>query len=252
MKRITKETLDSIKIRVEKLFAYSKPDVVLQDYEDMRAGILFLLHENVFLKERLFDLSNALPEEQQLHNILATKLELAFLENDAKEFLEINNSINNQTYTIIIQKKFGKTPKQLLDISEIRRLKVIAKNISLQKHIKTLQDTCAAYSHEVSALKHITGPFKSDDDVQLSRKAVELAQDHAKGLVTNFNQSFIKYEGAKLHKSFVEAFQEAWRRAYDAESKRISLIKEIKQLKKEILKKKYPYCRIYKGRLKRD
>lgn len=252
MKRITKATLDSIKIRVEKLFAYSKPDVVLQDYEDMRAGILFLLKENVFLKERLFDLSNALPEEQQLHNILASKLELAFFEHDAKEFLEINNSINNQTYTIIIQKKFGKTPKQLLDLSEIRRLKVINKNISLQKHVKTLQDTCTTYSHEVSALKHITGPFKSDDEVQISRKAVEHAQHHAKGLASGFNSSFVKYEATKLHKSFLDAFQEAWRRAYDAESKRAALTKEIKQLKKVILKKKYPRCRIYKGRLKRD
>jgi hypothetical protein len=250
MKRLSKESLDFIKARLEKVVQNNS--FCLRDYEDMRAEILSLTKENSLLKEKLFDLEQSLPEEQQWQNIIASKLELSFFENGCKEFLEINNSINNQTYTIIIQRKFGKTPKQLFDLSEIRRLKVIKKNIALQKHIKSLEVSCANYSKELAALKYIMGIFKSDDDVEVTRKLVEAAIANTKALVLTFNNSFIKYEGAKLHSSFKEAFREGFRRASEAENFNDKLIKEIKILKREILKKKYPRCRIYKGRLKRD
>ncbi len=153
MKKLTKESLDSIKMRVEdKLENY---DILVSDYNNMRENILFYMKENLLLKEKLLNLELSLPEEQQWQNILAAKLDLAFLSSDKKAFLEINNSINNETFTIIIQRKFGKTPKQLLDVSEIRRKKVITKNIALIKNIKALESTITYLNSDVASFKAI-------------------------------------------------------------------------------------------------
>jgi len=250
MRTINKSTLDSIKIRVEKFL--NKKDILFYDYENMRENILFLIKENAVLKEKLFDLEQELPDDKRWENILASKLELAFLENEAKEFFEINNSINNQTYTIIIQKKFGKTPKQLLKSSEIRRLKAIRKIVSLQKHIIELQKTCTDYNNQIGALTNIVSkPFQNDESVRLSRQIVEAALLKAQQLAHSFNTQFIKYETVKLHKSFTASYYESWRRASDAESQVEKLKNEISKIKRVILQKKYPFCRIYKGRLKK-
>lgn len=250
MRTITKETLNSIKMRVENKIL--KGNVLFSDYENMRDNILFLMKENSLLKEKLFELEQALPPDQQWENILSSKLELAFLENDSKEFLEINNSINNQTYTIIIQKKFGKTPAQLLDLSEIQRHKVIKKNIALQKHIDDLQKTCSYYKAEISVLlKLFNKPFLSEEDIESSQKVLEAAIFKTKELISKFNNNFIKYHGLKMHRSFQEAFNEGWRRANSAETEVSDLKVKVKQLKRVVLQKKYPYCRIYKGKLKR-
>lgn len=249
MKKISKESIDSILIRAKEKLSLN--DVLFSDVKDLTDNVSFLSKENDFLKETLTSLEKTLPPEQQWQNIVSSLIELTFLHKNKKDFIEINNSINNQTYTIIIQKKFGKTPQQLLESSEIRRLKLIKKNIALKKQIITLQDQCKSYRKEIVALKYIQNKFDSDESVQLSREFVSKVIDSATSLVQSFNNKFIVFEKLKLHKSFGEAFDEAWRRALEAENKVLKLKNENKKIKRLVLQKKYPLCRIYKGRLKR-
>jgi hypothetical protein len=251
MRKLTKESLDSIKMRVEdKLFSY---DVLVSDYNNMRDDILHYMKENLLLKEKLLDLEQAVPEEQRWQNILASKLDLAFLSADKKEFLEINNSINNETFTIIIQRKFGKTPKQLLDVSEFRRKKVIRKNIALIKTIKSLELTITNLNKQIASYTAIVpiGVNLTDEKLEISRKIVDAAIANAKGLAHSFNSAFMLNTFNKLHVSFKEAYQEACSRASDAEYKVGVLTNQNKKIKRLVLQKKYPRCRIYKGHLKR-
>lgn len=249
MKILSKKELDAIKIRLEK--NSEENGIVLSDYRKMRDTIEYLTKENDTLKSSLFNLSQDCPEDKKWENILASKIELSFIENNAKEFLEINNSINNQTYTIIIQKKFGKTPKQLLDILENRKNKTLIKYCRLKRHTAILEKTCRGYNRQINNLINLLSKnFKNDNEVLKSRENIELAIKNVQNLVYEFNSSFIEFEASKLHKSFSNAYHEQRRRASIAEHQVKMLKNEIKDIKRCVLQKKYPLCRIYKGNLK--
>jgi len=168
-----------------------------------------------------------------------------------KDFLEINNSINNETFTIIIQRKFGKTPKQLLDISEIRRKKVIRRNIALIKNVKELEKTITYLNNEIASFKIIIAPNISEEKLKVTEKIIKHAIANVNYLAHSYNSHFINQTFLKLNTSFREAYQEALSRASNAEYSVKQLDSQIKKIKRLVLQKKYPRCRIYKGHLKR-
>lgn len=241
-----KEELDAIKIRASKYL--KEHDIPYSDIMKLCDAVLALREENSLLRQNLFELEQEVPDEQQWHNVIANKLERAILAQGGKEFLEIHNSINNTTFTISIQKKYGNTPQQLLEKSEIRRLKAIQKIVNLTKEINILKNLCAKNSVEIKILSSIGKP--SIDQELVVRDKIDTTIKALKEVITSYNSTVYSRNLPKLHISMKNVLQEAMQRASICSSKLLKVEEENKLLKKAILKRKNPLCRIYKKRRK--
>lgn len=245
---LKKEEIDAIKIRAIKNL---KPESqTFSDIERLYESHLALCNENARLKQNLFDLEQAAPEEQQWQNVIATKLDRA-VSSDGKDYLEINNSINNEIYTISIQRKFGKTPKQLLDQSEIRRLKASKKVLNLLREKRVLEAALAKLNIEVNAFKILTGPSDNTESEVLARTRLDIMIKIVNRCINTFNNTLYRRSLNKLHESTKSSFHEAWARAVEAEVKARGLLEDNQKLKHAFLKRKSSICRIYKKRQKK-
>lgn len=241
-----KEELDAIKIRADKNLR--KSDICHHDIMNLCAEMLKLRKENSLLRQNLFELEQQVPEEQQWHNVIANKLERANLVSDGKDFFEINNSINNTTYTISVQKKFGKTPVQLLKQSEIRRLKASQKVVNLRKELNNISEICGRLKTEIDTLEKVGNPAL--EDTPFSREKLDITIATVQRIIRNFNSQFYRKELTKLHVSMREIIHETMSRASQNSYDLSKLKEENKKLRASFLSKRHPICRIYKKRRK--
>jgi hypothetical protein len=221
---LTLRQIEAIVIYAEK---HLNNATVLNDIHSLHEHILIQNKEISFLKERLFHLEQMLPDEIQAETILATKIEDAILKNK-KEFLEIQNSINNDIWIITIHKKFGKSVKQLLDESEIRRLKAENKFKSVLKEIEQYKHTIAWKTDQINALQLLQGT-----DIEVNRKIIKDATNKLAMYYHRFNMKFIQAGRDKLHESFFGALNEALHRASNAEYTAKYLRTELNRLKRK-------------------
>lgn len=241
-----KEELDAIKIRADKNL--KKSDICHNDIMNLCEEMLKLRKENSLLRQNLFELEQQVPEEQQWQNVIANKLERAHLASDGKDFIEINNSINNVTYTISVQKKFGKSPVQLLKQSEIRRLKASQKIVNLRKELSNLGEICGRLKVEVNTLEKVGNPAL--EDTPFSREQLNVTIATVERIVRNFNSQFYRKELTKLHVSIRDIIHDAMNRASQCGYDRSRLEDENKKLRSAFLAQRHPICRIYKKRRK--
>lgn len=235
-----------------KLRAHKNLKLNSTSYKDVLAAVecaLELLKENSLLKEKLFDIEHSLSEENKINNIIDTKLNLALLSNDKKEFLEINKSINNDVWTIIIQKKFGKTPQQLLQSSDVRLNKAIKKIVNLHKELKVFE---SKYT-EVTQKNLVLEKLKTDSPEEMIQTGdeIQILIDLVKSKISKYNNLVTKDGIKKLHRSFNEALQEAWGRAAYAEYNARRIQTEFDSLKNKLAKKKSLTSLIYRRRKER-
>jgi hypothetical protein len=241
-----KEDLVAIKIRADKHL--KKDNICFSDIENLCETVLQLHKENSLLRQNLFELEQQVPEEQQWHNVIANKLERASFFSGEKDFFEISNSINNVIYTISVQKKFGKSPVQLLRQSEIRRLKASQKVVNLHKERRSLEETCSRLKAEVFVLEKIGTP--SLENEPLSREKLDISLKTIERVARSFNSQFYRRETLKLHISVREILHEALSRASQASYDLTRVKAENLKLRGAFLIKKHPICRIYKKRRK--
>lgn len=237
-----KEDVVAVKVRAEKyLKKYEQP---YSDIMKLCDTVDSLRKENSLLRQNLFELEQKVPEEQQWQNVIANKLERALLTSDGKDFLEINNSINNSTFTISIQKKFGKTPVQLLRQSEIRRLKALKKIVGLLNELKKLRMVCFQNKTELTFLRDIGKPTIEEE--LLSREKLSITIKTLSDIIKSYNATVYGRQLPKLHISMKQVLQETTNRAAHCEWKFEKLQTENRKLKKEFLKRKNLICRLYK------
>lgn len=237
-----KEDIEAIRIRADKNLA--KYDVPYSDIMKLCDDAEALRKENSLLRQNLFELEQQVPEDQQWQNVLANKLERALFAHDGKDYLEINNSINNTTFTISIQKKFGKTPVQLLRQSEIRRLKALSKIVGLLNELKKLRTVCFQNRTEITLLRNIGNP--TVDEELLNRDKIAITIRALSDVVKSYNSTVYGRQVMKLHTSMKQVLQEAVTRASHCEWKFDKLQTEHRKFKKDSLKHKTLSCRIYK------
>jgi hypothetical protein len=238
--------IDAMRVRLDRQEA--KYDIsVIHDLTYLSEQLESLMEENKILRDQIFTIEQQVPEEQQWENVLAAKLQRAILNSGIKkEYLEILNSTNNDIFVITIQKKFGKTPEQLLQQSEIRRLKASQKIVNLLKQNKQLAEKLAQQAQEVQLLMKIRYSFDNEEINISSEKEFRTLIDRVNKLIGKFNQRMLAVNLQKLHASFKSAYQEGWTRAAISEAKAIASEKEIKKLKMELMKKKHPRSRFRK------
>lgn len=237
-----KEDTDAIKVRADKYLG--KHELYRSDINKLCDAVEALRIENSLLRQNLFELEQKVPEDQQWQNVIANKLERALLANDGKDYLEINNSINNSTFTISIQKKFGKTPVQLLKQSEIRRLKALNKIVGLLNELKKLRSVCFHNRIEMDLLRSIGRP--SVDEELLSREKIATTIRALADVIKSYNHTVYGRQVQKLHTSMKQTLQEAVTRASHCEWKFERLQEEHLKLKKDFIKRKALSCGLYK------
>lgn len=193
-----------------------------------------LWKDNAALRDQLFQIDQEQDINKQWETILAAKLDRAIRENDGKDYLEIRNSINNDIFTITIQKKFGQTPEQLRRSSDIRRLKAAKKIVNLLKDNKQMQQKLVDQGNEIRVLKTLN---KGDWDEIKSRQDILLAINAINNLIRQWNQEHYKHEFSKISGSMRESYHEAWSRAADLSWSNIELLKQLKVLRVELNRK---------------
>jgi hypothetical protein len=193
-----------------------------------------LYEENVLLKEQIFQIEQEQNPDKQWETILAAKLDRAIRENSDKDYLEINNSVNGKVYTITIQKKFGKTPEQLQQSSDLRRAKAAQKIVNLLRDNKIMQAKLYQLNEQFSVLKKIK--YHEWDDIK-TREDIQVAIDMVNLLIKQHNNFFYKREMAKLTNSMRESFHESWSRVSQYQWEASNLQKEIVALKQELNRK---------------
>lgn len=239
----TKKDIQNIRIRIEK---HVNPEsIVYSDANNLCKWVVSLLDELSVLKQRLFDMEQSLPSEQQWQDIVYAKLELALLENK-KEYLEITNSTNNDILLITIQRKFGKTPEQLMKQSEIRRLKAANKIVNLLKNIKDLERKCSEREQEVYALMAMD--MSSPESILETETSLKKAITLLERKVRSFNMIRLRREFTALHPSMRSAFHEAWERAALSDSKSRNLEAQLNGIRLKSSKEKKPVSKLYKKR----
>ena len=159
-------------------------------------------------------------------NILANKLQRAIKETD-QEHLEITNSIDNQTFIISLQKKYGKTPQQLLQQSEIRRTKLEEKNKNLLIEIEENRKKILQQASQIHILETTKNKIYDPDGELKTRQEIEYAVQFVEKQIKNFNAQYQRKEFHKLTQSMMSAMQEAFQRVS-------FLTFEIRSLKREI------------------
>lgn len=236
-----------IKLRADKHLKISSTS-----HKDILAAVecaLELLKENSLLKEKLFDIEQSLSDEHKINNIIDAKLSLALLSNNKKDFLEINKSINNNVWSIIIQKKFGKTPQQLLQSSDLRLKKAIKKIVNLHKELKVFEQK----NTKLAQTNIVLNKLKADSPEELIKTGdeIQILIDLVKSKISSYNGLITKDSLKKLHRSFSDSLQEAWGRAAYAEFQTRKVQTELDSLKNKLAKKKSLSSLIYRRRKER-
>lgn len=243
MQKLSEKDIENIKIRLTKHEDLTSKNVIT--ILNLCKHYLFLLSENKMLRQELFDVEQTLPEENRWQSILATKLQLAInSQKKSCDFLEIVNSINNESYIITIQKKFGNTPNQLLKKSEIRRLKAVNKIVNLQKIIKELKGENQAQKATILSFKLLRDSTLEGLEATKAQliKSYEILASRAKTF--NLQASIYNVKLKDTPNSCRESLQEAWQVASKESLRAQSLEVEVKKLKISLaqLKKK---CVLY-------
>lgn len=208
----------------------------------------FLLKENKILRENLFQIEQDAPPNQKWENILAAKLSRS-LQSSKKDYLEIVNSINNDTFVITIQKKFGRTPEQLLEQAQIRKLKAIKKLLNIIKDSRNIKRKLSEQEKDLKALTFLR--MDSSEDSLQTYKELQRSIDKLSQLTRAFNLAALRkiiQQFPEYHPSFKAAFEEAWRRGSNAEWKVSMLEKKNVKLQNSLAAKKNSCSRIYKGK----
>lgn len=250
MSDIIQKRIDNMRLRTDK--HGDKWDAgLVSDLSYLADQLEVLMMENKILREQIFIMEQEAPEEQRWENWLAAKLQRAITHNDdyylrniKKDYVEITNSINNDIFVITIQKKHGKTPEQLREQSEIRRLKAIQKIVNLLKQNKQM---AAKLSQQFTDIQKLT-TIRTYPETLEAKSKEELEQIIARvnELIKRFNKDVYSRQLSKLQPSMKASFHEAWTRAATSDAKARTLEKENKQLKLELMKKKHPTSRILK------
>lgn len=239
----SKRNLDLILLRANKHL-----DPKSKEYADIVSAVSHANHflkENSLLKEKLFDIEQSVSEEEKILNIIDAKLSLALLSNDKKTFLEINKPTNNDVWSIIIQKKFGHTPQQLLKKSEARRAKAIKKIINLRKENESLTDAISRLRFENNLFYKLK--LGSPEEIINTREELQKLRNIVVAYINNFNSFIYRKELPNIHESWRAHLNEAWSRASISETKLYKANKELAALKK----KKHPLSLIYSKKVKR-
>jgi len=206
-----------------------------------------LWEENVALREQIFQIEQEQNPEKRWETILAAKLARGIRENNGKDYLEFTNSTNNDIFIITIQKKFGRTPEQLLRSSEIRRLKAAKRIVNLVQNIKGLETVIAHQTDEIKTLKLLK---KGAWDEITTRQEINTAISMINSLIRQYNQEFYRREFLKLSNSMRELLHEAWTRVADSNYKIIELKKKVEILKIELNRKNVEKSKFSKYRKK--
>ncbi len=243
-KKITIRDLWLVKLRASKHLNVNS--VAYKDILFVVDSALELLKENSLLKEKLFDIEQSLSEEDKINNIIDTKLNLALLSNKKEDFLEINKSINNNVWTIIIQKKFGKTPQQLLQSSNIRLDKAIKKIVNLHKEVDRFQKSNLDLSQKNLLLNKLN--VDNPENLIKTGEEIQVLINLVKEKISKYNGFIVKDSIKNLHRSFNDSLQEAWGRAAYAEFQARKVQNELNILKNKLAKKKSLSSLIYERR----
>lgn len=249
MKKVLSERdLRLIKLRAEKNLDQTKPP-----YQDIVAAVdcaLQLIKENSLLREKIFDIEQSVSEEDRILNIIDAKLDAAMLSNDKKDFLEINKSINNDVWTIIIQKKFGQTPQQLLRQSEIRRSKAAKKIVNLHKENINLNNSINLLRADIKVLSAMK--MDSPEDLLKTKEELKRLRALIDEKVKRYNSHIYRHVSPNLHNSFMDSLREAWSRVSVIESRAVKAESELFHLKESARKKKSPLSLIYDRRKRKE
>jgi hypothetical protein len=227
--KFTQQRIDFVRLYVEKHVDpnSSIPEVVTELCDESSK----ILEDNALLRENIFNLEQVVEPERRWENILAAKLARAVQENNKEDYLELTNSINNDIWIITIQKKFGKSPEQLRQQSEIRRLKSVNKVMHLLRDNKQMQRKLAELSFELQTLKFIKKNLSNPEEELKTRQEIEMAIKLVNNYIAQFNTQFYRREIGKLTSSMRESFHEAWIRSAESMWKVQSLEKKIKELR---------------------
>lgn len=243
IKGIIQERINLIRRRTEK-FELKFDPVLVSDLYYLADQLESLMEENEILREQVFVIEQVVPEEQRLENILASKCKRIVLDNTRntipnikKEYLEITNSINNDIFVITIQKKFGKTPEQLREQSEIRRFKAVQKIVNVLKQNKKLRELSAELRKDVFSLSAIRMPDEASE--LKTQEEIQRAIDLLNKVIRSFNLIMFRRGLNKLQPSMRASFHEAWERAAHSDFKVSSLEKEVSSLKRKLIAAKH-------------
>lgn len=242
-KEFSKKALDLILLRANKHL-----DPKSKEYSDISAAVNCAYHfikENSLLKEKLFDIEQSSSEENHILNIIDAKLSLALFSNNKKEFLEINKPTNNDVWSIIIQKKFGQTPQQLLKKSEIRRIKALQKIINLHKENEELREVMRRIRSENNLLQALK--VNSLEEILNTKEELQKLRNIVIDRINRFNNVIYRKEMPNVHDSWRDHIKEAWQRVSISDTKLAKAEKELSLLKK----KKHPLSLIYARKVKR-
>lgn len=234
MKKIDEKEIRNLKVR------FDKQDLDKQNtlsiIRDLYHTCLRLFEENNFLKDTVNSISHDLPAEKQWQNILSTQLELGLLSQEkSRDFLEITNSINNQVYTVTIQRKFGNTPNQLLKKSEIRRLKASEKIVNLKKEIRELKECINSHKLRIDRLllTQERFPIASLEELNITKEKIIEAYKFLQSTANRYNVRAQAYQVRvrDVPRSVMDSLHEAWAIASKEINHTLRLQKEITQLK---------------------
>lgn len=225
----------------------STMDIVVSELCDLTQH---LLEENFSLKEKLFEIEQSVEPENRWENILAAKLARAVEANDREDFLEITNSINNDIWIITIQKKFGNTPKQALQQSEIRRDKALNKASNLLDENKQMQKKLHQQELELRTFKSLKLRFNDPETTLKTRQDIEAAIKALNLHIGQYNAHVYREGISRLSSSMTESYHEAWARASDTAVKLQVALKEKQALLAKITTKKITLNKFGKYRRK--
>jgi hypothetical protein len=248
----TQRSIDLVEKYVEKhgTYAYAMGSNIYWVVKELCKQTSKLLKENIILRENLFNIEQQISPNQQWENILANKLQRAIKEQN-QEHLEIINSIDNQVFIISIQKKYGKTPQQLLQQSEIRRTKVEEKNKNLLVEIEENRKRILQQSSQINILERTRNKIYDPDGELKTRQEIEYAIQFVEKQIKSFNDQYQRKEFPKLTQSMIAAMQEAFQRVSHANFEIRSLKSEIKKLLLKLNNKGVSKSRFGKYRIKK-
>lgn len=147
--------------------------------------------------------------------------ELKIIFDDQKDRQEQLVSINKDIWIITTQKKFGKTFEQLLEESEIRRLKAEKKIANLLIANKQLLNKTKYLQKDIEALTSIR--FPDHDNLPQSAEQVQRCINNLEKILKSFNAFVFKRQYKEWHLSIRDSFNEAWRRAAELDT----IVKEL-------------------------
>lgn len=209
---------------------------LISDLRELSSELLSFVKENSILKEQIFNIEQSCSEENKWENILAAKMQRAFsLNNSEKDFFEITNSINNDIFVITIQKKFGKTPYQLLKEAEIHKSKALSKVSNLNTEISFLYKKNLEKDQLIRLLNNYKN--KTLEDLELYQNELGDVIDWVNRLISSNNSIVYRNAIKKMHVSFSEVVSEAWEKYLASHDEVLKLKKKLSQLE-TISKKK--------------